>query len=70
MKNVLKLNKLLFLLTFSFFIISCDNDDNDEPTEQVVLTIVETAAATPELSILVDALTAADGDLVNYFKWR
>ncbi|MDB4134649.1 fasciclin domain-containing protein [Flavobacteriaceae bacterium] len=65
MKNVLKLNKLLFLLTFSFFIISCDNDDNDEPTEQVVLTIVETAAATPELSILVDALTAADGDLLT-----
>ncbi|MDB4213025.1 fasciclin domain-containing protein [Flavobacteriaceae bacterium] len=65
MKNVLKLNKLLFLLTFSFFIISCDNDDNDEPTEQVVLTIVEIAAATTELSILVDALTAADGDLLT-----
>jgi len=65
MKNVLKLNKLLFLLTFSFFIISCDNDDNDAQTLPEELTIVETAAATPELSILVEALTAADGDLVT-----
>ena len=65
MKNVLKLNKLLFLLTFSFFIISCDNDDNDTQAVPEELTIVETAAATPELSILVDALTAADGDLLT-----
>ena len=65
MKNVLKLNKLLFLLTFSFFIISCDNDDDDTQTIPEELTIVETAAATPELSILVEALTAADGDLVT-----
>ena len=63
MKNVLKLNKLLFLLTFSFFIISCDNDDAQTLPEE--LTIVETAAATPELSVLVEALTAADGDLVT-----
>ena len=65
MKNVLKLNKLLFLLTFSFFIISCDNDDDDTQTIPEELTIVETAAATPELSILVEALTVADGDLVT-----
>jgi len=65
MKNVLKLNKLLFLLTFSFFIISCDNDDNGTLPVPEELTIVETAAATPELSILVDALTAADGDLLT-----
>ena len=64
MKNVLKLNKFLFLLTFSFFIISCDNDD-DAQTMPEELTIVETAAATPELSILVEALTVADGDLVT-----
>jgi transforming growth factor-beta-induced protein len=63
MKNVLRLNKLLFLLTFSFFIISCDNDDTQTIPEE--LTIVETAAATPELSILVDALTVADGDLLT-----
>jgi len=63
MKNVLKLNKFLFLLTFSFFIISCDNDDTQTMPEE--LTIVETAAATPELSILVEALTVADGDLVT-----
>jgi uncharacterized surface protein with fasciclin (FAS1) repeats len=65
MKNVLKLNKLLFLLTFSFFVISCDNDDNDAQPLPEELTIVETAAATPELSILVDALTVADGDLLT-----
>ena len=65
MKNVLKLPKLLFLLTFSLFVISCDNDDNDEPEEQVVLTIVQTAAQEPDLSILVEALTAADGDLLT-----
>lgn len=65
MKNVLKLNKLLFLLTFSFFIVSCDNDDDDTQTIPEELTIVETAAATPELSILVEALTVADGDLVT-----
>ena len=65
MKNALKLNKLLFLLTFSFFIISCDNDDNDTQPVPEELTIVETAAATPELSILVDALTVADGDLLT-----
>ena len=65
MKNALKINKLLFLLTFSFFVISCDNDDNDAQPLPEELTIVETAAATPELSILVDALTVADGDLLT-----
>jgi uncharacterized surface protein with fasciclin (FAS1) repeats len=65
MKNALKLNKLLFLLTFSFFVISCDNDDNDAQPLPEELTIVETAAATPELSILVDALAVADGDLLT-----
>jgi uncharacterized surface protein with fasciclin (FAS1) repeats len=65
MKNLLKINKLLFLLTLSFFIISCDNADNDAQPLPEELTIVETAAATPELSILVEALTAADGDLLT-----
>jgi transforming growth factor-beta-induced protein len=65
MKNVLKLHKLFFLLLFSISIISCDNDDNDDQTEQVVLTIVQIAAQEPDLSILVEALTAADGDLTT-----
>ena len=65
MKNVLKLPKLLFLLLFSVSIISCDNDDNDDQTEQVVLTIVQIAAQEPDLSILVEALMAADGDLTT-----
>ena len=42
-----------------------DNDDNDDQTEQVVLTIVQIAAQEPDLSILVEALTAADGDLLT-----
>lgn len=65
MKNVLKLPKLLFLLLFSVSIISCDNDDNDDQTEQVVLTIMQIAAQEPDLSILVEALMAADGDLTT-----
>jgi transforming growth factor-beta-induced protein len=52
-------------LLFSISIISCDNDDNDDQTEQVVLTIVQIAAQEPDLSILVEALMAADGDLTT-----
>jgi len=55
---------VLFLSIFSLFIISCDNEDSDQVVPEE-LTIVETASATPELSNLVAALTAADGDLVN-----
>jgi len=49
--------------------LSCSNDDNGDsvvlPTEQ---NIVEIALATPELSALVSALQAADGDLVNVLQ--
>jgi uncharacterized surface protein with fasciclin (FAS1) repeats len=59
-------NKLTFiaLLAFVFILQSCDSDDN-ETTPVVVLptTIVDVAIATPELSSLVAALQAADGDL-------
>jgi len=64
MKNLLKLQSVLFLSIFSLFIISCDNEDSDQVVPEE-LTIVEIASATPELSNLVAALTAADGDLVN-----
>ena len=64
MKILLKLQSVLFLSIFSLFIISCDNEDSDQVVPEE-LTIVETASATPELSNLVAALTAADGDLVN-----
>ena len=63
-KILLKLQSVLFLSIFSLFIISCDNEDSDQVVPEE-LTIVETASATPELSNLVAALTAADGDLVN-----
>ena len=64
MKILLKLQSVLFLSIFSLFIISCDNEDSDQVVPEE-LTIVEIASATPELSNLVAALTAADGDLVN-----
>jgi uncharacterized surface protein with fasciclin (FAS1) repeats len=48
---------------------SCSNDDNGDsvvlPTEQ---NIVEIALGTPELTILVSALQAADGDLVTLLQ--
>ena len=52
------------LLAFVFLFQSCESDDNDT-TPDVVLptTIVDVAIATPELSSLVAALQAADGDL-------
>ena len=64
MKILLKFQTILLLSILSLSIVACDNEDSDEiiPEE---LTIVETAAATPELSNLVAALTAANGDLLN-----
>ena len=66
MKNVLKHHKLLVMLLVSFLTLSCDDDDDDYanpgPVQQ---TIVETAVATPDLSNLVAALQAADGNLVD-----
>lgn len=61
--NFFKTILFSFVLIISF---SCSNDDNGGPVivdpEQ---NIVEIALGTPDLSILVSALQAADGDLVN-----
>lgn len=55
----------LILLTAAIIFSACsDDDDNTTPTPDP-LNIVETAQATEDLSSLVAALQAADGDLVN-----
>lgn len=55
----------LILLTAAIIFAACsDDDENSTPTPDP-LNIVETAQATEDLSSLVAALQAADGDLVN-----
>ena len=61
MKNLLNNYKLLFLLFVGIMTISC-NDNDDAPAPG---TIAEIAIDTPDLSNLVTALGAADGDLVT-----
>lgn len=56
--------KLLLLTAAIIFSACSDDDDNTTPTPDP-LNIVETAQATEDLSSLVAALQAADGDLVN-----
>nr|WP_321222973.1 fasciclin domain-containing protein [uncultured Psychroserpens sp.] len=66
MKIISKTFKFLPLFLFTIVITSCYNDDDNtitDPTPQ--LNIVETATATPDLSTLVAALQAADGDLIS-----
>jgi uncharacterized surface protein with fasciclin (FAS1) repeats len=68
--NAMIINKFLnptklILLTAAIIFSACsDDDDNTTPTPDP-LNIVETAQATEDLSSLVAALQAADGDLVN-----
>lgn len=56
--------KLLILAVAIVFSACSDDDENTTPTPDP-LNIVETAQATEDLSSLVAALQAADGDLVN-----
>ena len=56
--------KLLLMAVAIAFSACSDDDDNTTPTPDP-LNIVETAQATEDLSSLVAALQAADGDLVN-----
>jgi transforming growth factor-beta-induced protein len=60
MKNLFKNYNLLTLLFLCLMTISCIDDD-----DTTVGTIVEIALDTPDLSSLVAALGAADGDLVS-----
>lgn len=62
MKTFKKINVLLIALFASVILTSCNKDD-DNPDVVRTLNIVGIANETPELSILVDALAAADGNL-------
>lgn len=71
MKNLVRLNRIVFLALFALFILSCNDDDDNtmDPIMNTELTIVETAQATGDLSSLVAALVkadvSADNDLVT-----
>ena len=67
MKNLLKHYKLLSLLFVGLMTISCSDDDDSSATnpDPELSTIVDIAVANPDLSNLVSALQAADGDLVS-----
>ncbi len=70
MKIISKTLRILPLLLFVFVFQACSNndDDNNTFTPTTTVDIVDTAIATPDLSSLVAALQAADGDLVNVLK--
>ncbi len=63
MTIISKTLKILPLLLLVIGFQSCSSDDDNNTPKQ--MDIVETAVATPELSSLVAALKAADGNLVN-----
>jgi len=67
MKNLKKLQKITLLLVVMIVAFSCSDDDDNTPAV-VEQNIVEIALQTPELSVLVQALGAADGDLVNVLQ--
>ncbi len=64
LKNFKKITLALIVL---FTFASCSDDDDNSGTIQES-NIVEIALETPELTTLVAALTAADGDLVNVLQ--
>ena len=66
MKNLLKFKPMLLMMALTLVFTSCSDDDNDNPPiVPVQPNIVELALATPELSNLVAALQAADGNLID-----
>lgn len=65
MKIISKISKFLPILLLVAVLQSCSNDDDNNGNDPQPLNIVETAIATPQLSSLVAALQAADGNLVN-----
>lgn len=66
MKFILNIPKFIPILLLALvFTVSCSDDDNDTPDPVEPLSIVETALATPDLSSLVAALQAADGNLID-----
>ncbi|NCO63146.1 MAG: fasciclin domain-containing protein [Flavobacteriales bacterium] len=59
MKSLSKLKIIATMALISLFTVSCDNDD-DNTTIILPETITELAVATPQLSVLVDALERAN----------
>ena len=64
MKFIFNLKKFIPLLFLSVVLLSCNNDDDNNPAPAGP-TIVALAQANPDLETLVNALIAADGDLVT-----
>lgn len=64
MKKIAEISKLLLFTFFLAIAASCDLDDDNTQTP-IVPNIVQLASASPDLSSLVAALQAADGDLVT-----
>ena len=62
MKIISKISKITPILALVVLMLSCSDDDVNTQQE---FNIVETALASPNLSNLVAALQAADGNLVN-----
>lgn len=66
MNFISKFSKIIPLLFFVFVLVGCsDDDDGGGTTQQMDPTIVELAQSSNDLTSLVAALGAADGDLVN-----
>lgn len=69
MKNLLPLFQTFVLGFIMITSIACSDDDDDGVSPPVdAKNIVEIALETPELTALVSALQAADGDLVNVLQ--
>jgi len=65
MKIISKTIKFLPLLLLTLVLSSCSNDDDNTPINPQPMNIVEIASSNSDLTSLVAALQAADGDLVN-----
>ncbi|MGV6832753.1 MAG: fasciclin domain-containing protein [bacterium] len=66
MKFISKFSKIIPILLFAFVLVACsDDDDNNVGGNDPLPNIVELAQSNADLSSLVAALQAADGDLVN-----
>ncbi len=67
MNYLKKIKRITLAIVILFSIASCSDDDDNSGAIQEK-NIVELALETPELSSLVAALSAADGDLVNVLQ--
>jgi transforming growth factor-beta-induced protein len=68
MKFIAKLTKTLVVAFLVLGIYGCNDDDDNNVVVPPQKNIVEIALETPELTALVAALSAADGDLVNVLQ--